>query len=235
MSHGVWFTDNSGSSRWLSNWKRKKKIRKEKNSPGHLHAKLSPACLGLQRAHMGTAACQGSSQVWLSVNLWVFFNKDMPGFSFLVVAFLSPSLLTHPRALPAADAKECALGRGSCSCFSSLPTEQRAEQPQGTLSCGCWGMLPFLKCVGMCRRKEALGHYCLFVELISVGYHHPVSHRTWLNQLGCKKGLLKGFLAFFFFFFPVTVTNSWVPNWETLANFPRFIWNSRGDHICVCV
>lgn len=39
----------------------------------------------------------------------------------------------------------------------------------------------------------------------------------------------------FGFFPPVSVSNSWVPNWGRLAKFPRFIQNSQGDHVHVSV
>lgn len=43
MSHGVWFTDSSGWSRWLSSWKKG-----EENPYGHfcLHTKLSFSTMG---------------------------------------------------------------------------------------------------------------------------------------------------------------------------------------------
>lgn len=87
MSHGVWFTDNSGWSRWLSNWKKKG----EENPYGHfcLHAKLSSStCLGA--VHVGISFCQGNPWVTFAVTCGFFTGQSQ---LFLTGGCLS---LPHP-------------------------------------------------------------------------------------------------------------------------------------------
>lgn len=73
MSHGVWFTDNSSWSRWLSNWKKKEKKTLTATSAS-MQSQAPPPAWGLQQARVGISVCWA---VLESYFLWPgdFFNR----------------------------------------------------------------------------------------------------------------------------------------------------------------